>query len=105
MRVSTTRWLSGRWSTQAKMESIVMKAAWHWGSDSSIVKDPFGEPGRTLLYAGLLSTWGSVNSELMFFPFLWEGTISGDSDGYKWIYKPLALEMEHLYPQETFWRS
>jgi len=24
-------WLTGLWSTQAKVEGIVLKAAWHWG--------------------------------------------------------------------------
>jgi len=42
-----TCWLTGLWSTQAKMERIVLKAAWHWGSDSSVVNDPLGELGRT----------------------------------------------------------
>jgi len=28
-----TRWLSGLWSTQAKVEGIMLKAAWHWDSD------------------------------------------------------------------------
>jgi len=45
----------------------VLKAAWHWGSDSSIVNDPFGEPGSTLLYVGLMSTWGSMKVDLIFF--------------------------------------
>jgi len=66
--------------------------------------DSFGEPGSTLLYVGLVSTWGSLNRDLMFFPFSWEGSINGDSDRYKWMNKPLALEMEHLYPQEPCWR-
>ena len=83
----------------------MLKAAWLWGSDSSIVNDPFGEPGGTILYSGLLSTWGSVKGDLMFFPFSWEGSINGESDGYKWMNKPLVLEMEHLYPQEPCWRS
>jgi hypothetical protein len=52
------------------MEGIVLKAAWHWGSDSSVVNDPLGEQGRTLLYVGLLSTWGSVDGDLMYFPIL-----------------------------------
>jgi len=30
--------------------------------------DPLGEPGRTPLYVGLPSLWGSVDSDLMFFP-------------------------------------
>ena len=33
-----TRWLTGLWFTEAKVDSIVWKAAWHWGSDSSVVK-------------------------------------------------------------------
>jgi len=67
--------------------------------------DSFGEQGSTLLYVGLVSRWCSMNRYLMFFPFSWEGSINGDSDGYKWMNKPLALEMEHLYPQEPCWRT
>ena len=37
-----TRWLAGLWSTQAKVEGIVVKAAWLWGSDSSVLNDPWG---------------------------------------------------------------
>jgi len=44
------------------------RAAWHWGRDSSVVNDPLGEPGCTPLYVGLLSAWGSVDGDLMFFP-------------------------------------
>jgi len=54
-----TRWLTGLWSTQAKVEGIVPKVAWNWGSDSSVINNPLGEPGRTLLYVGLPSAWGS----------------------------------------------
>jgi hypothetical protein len=57
----------------------MVKAAWQWGSDSSVVNDPLGEPGRTLLYVGLLSTWDSVDSDIMFFPILEEGSFFGDS--------------------------
>ena len=64
------RWLTGFWSTQAKVEGIMPRAAWHWSSDSSVTNDPFGEPGRTPLYVGLLSVWGSVDGDLMFFPIL-----------------------------------
>jgi len=67
--------------------------------------DSFGEPGSTLLYVGLMSTWGSMKGDLMFFPFSWEGSINGDSDGYKWMNKPLALEMDHIYPQKPCWRT
>ena len=65
-----TRWLTGLWSTQARVEGIVPKAAWHWGRDSSVVNDPLGEPGRPALYVhvGFLSAWDSVDDDLMFFP-------------------------------------
>jgi hypothetical protein len=42
-----TCWLTGLWSTQDKVEGIVLKAAWHWCSNSSVVNDPLGELGRT----------------------------------------------------------
>ena len=63
-----TCWLMVLWSTQAKVEGIVARAAWHWGRDCSVVNDPLGEPGRTPLYVGLLSAWGSVDGDLMLFP-------------------------------------
>jgi len=37
-----TCWLTGLRSTQAKVEGIVVKAAWHWGSDCSVVKYDLG---------------------------------------------------------------
>jgi hypothetical protein len=74
-----THWLTGLWSTQAKVEGIVLKAAWHWGSDSSVINGPLGEQACTPLYAGLLSTWGSVGGDLMFFPILEESSILGTS--------------------------
>jgi len=43
----------GLWSTQATVKGIMMRAAWHWGRNSSVVNDPPGEPGP-------LPTWGSV---------------------------------------------
>jgi hypothetical protein len=70
-----TRWLTGLWSTQAKMEGIVLKAAWHWGSDCSVVNDPFGEPGSTPSY-GLPSAWGSVDGDRKFFPFFMGGLLN-----------------------------
>ena len=78
-----TRWLTRFWSAQAKVEGIVLKAAWHWSSDSGVVNEPLGEPGLTPLYVGLPSTWGSVNSDHMFSPLSWEGFLTGDSDRYK----------------------
>jgi hypothetical protein len=61
-----THWLTGLWSTQAKVEGIVLKASRHWGSDSRVINDPLGEPGHTPLYVGLLSAWGSVDSDYVF---------------------------------------
>jgi len=43
----------------------VLRAAGHWGSESSVINNPLGEPGRTQLYVGLLSTWGSVDGECL----------------------------------------
>ena len=60
-----TSCLTGLWSTQTKVEGIMLKAAWHWGSGSSVVNEPLGEPGHTPLYVGLPSVWGSVDSDLM----------------------------------------
>jgi hypothetical protein len=58
-----TRWVKKFWSTQAKMGGIVQKTAWHWGCDSRVVNDPLGKPGRTPLYVGLPSKWGSVDGD------------------------------------------
>ena len=56
----------------------MLKAAWHWGRDCSVKNDPLREPGRTPLYAGFLSTWGSVDGDQIFSPFfLWEGSLLG----------------------------
>jgi hypothetical protein len=63
-----TSWLMGVWSTQAKVEGIVLKAAWHGGIDSSVVDNPLGEPGWTPLYVGLPSAWGSVDGDFRFSP-------------------------------------
>jgi len=63
-----TGWLTGPWSTQAKVEGIVLKSAWHWGRDSSVVDDPLGEPGRTQMFVGLPSEWGSMDGDSMFSP-------------------------------------
>ena len=78
-----TRWLTGLWSTQAKMEGIMLKAAWHWGRDCSVLNDLLGEPGHPPLYVGLPSTWGSVDGDLIFFPFFVGGLLIGDPDRYK----------------------
>jgi hypothetical protein len=65
-----TNWLVGLWSTQAKVEDIVLRAAWHLGGDCRVVNDPLGEPGFTPLYVGLPSTWGSVDGDQIKCPFL-----------------------------------
>ena len=62
---------------------IVPKASWHWGSDSSVENDPLGEPGRTPLYVGLPSAWGSVVGDGMISPFSWKGSFFGGFDIYK----------------------
>jgi len=62
---------------------MVLKAAWHWGRDSSVINDPLGEPDHTQLYVGLPSAWDFVDGDLMFPPILWEGSLTGDSDRYK----------------------
>ena len=51
-----------------KVEGIMLKAAWHLGSDSSVLNTPLGELGRTPLYVGFLSVWGSMRSDRMFLP-------------------------------------
>jgi len=86
------------WSTQTIVESIVLKAAWHWGSDSNVVNDPFGEPDHTPLYVGLLSVWGCVDCDRMFSPYFMGRLLLGDTDRYKLIKKPLALGTERLSP-------
>jgi hypothetical protein len=78
MGVAMTCWLTGLWSTQAKVEDTVLRAAWHCGTDSNVINDPLGEPGRTPLYVGLLSAWGSVDGDI-FFPHFVGGLLFGDS--------------------------
>jgi hypothetical protein len=68
MGVAVTHWLTGLWSAQARVEGIVPRAEWHWCRGSSVINGPLGEPGHTPLYVGLLSVWGSMDGDLMFFP-------------------------------------
>jgi len=96
MRVTMTRWLTGLWSTQTKVEGIVLKAAWHWVRDCNVVNHPLGETGRTPFYAGLPSTCGSVEGDQMFSPFFLGRLLTEDSDRYK--NKQLALETKLLSP-------
>jgi hypothetical protein len=60
--------ITGLWSTQAKLEVIVLKTVWHWGRDSSVVKYPLGEPDGNPLHVGPMSAWGFLDGGLMFFP-------------------------------------
>jgi len=78
-----TRWLTGLWSTQAKVEGIVLKAAWRWSSDSNAVNNPLGESGRTPLFVGYPSACGSVDGDYMFSPHFVGWLLSGDSGRYK----------------------
>ena len=74
-----TRWLSGLWSTQAKVEGIMPKDAWYWGRDCSVLNDPIGEPGRAPFYVGPPSAWGSVGCDLIFSCMYVGGRLFGDS--------------------------
>jgi hypothetical protein len=40
------RWLC---FTEAKVEGIMLKGAWQWGSDSCVVEDTLGKPESTQL--------------------------------------------------------
>ena len=60
--------LTGLLSAQTKVEGIVLKAEWYWGSNNSVLSDPVEEPGRTPLFVGLPSAWGSVDGDHIFSP-------------------------------------
>jgi hypothetical protein len=53
-------------STQTKVEGIMLKAAFHWGSDSKVVNNPLKELCHNPLYVGLLYVWGSMDGKHMF---------------------------------------
>jgi len=72
-----TLWLTGLWSNQARVEAIMLKAAWHWCSDSSILNDLLGEPG-------LPSLRGFMDRDRIFFSRIsLEGSLTGHSDRYE----------------------
>ena len=54
--------------------------------NSSAVNYTLVEPGHTPLYVGLPSMWGSMYGDHKFSP------LTGDSERYEWMIKPLALE-------------
>jgi len=70
-------------ATQGKVEGIVLKAAWQWGSNSSVINDPLGDPGHIPLYVGFLYMCCSMDSDRMFPPTSWENSLTGDSERYK----------------------
>ena len=78
------------------MEGIILKAAGHWVSTTSVVNNRLGEAVHTSLYVGLPPVWHSVGGDC--FPYvLWESSLTGDSKRYEWMNKPMAKEMEHLF--------
>jgi len=56
----------------------VLKSVWDWCSDSSGVRNPSGEPGRTPLYVDLPSAWVSVDLTI-YFSVPWKSSLTGDS--------------------------
>jgi hypothetical protein len=106
LRVTATHWLMGLWSTQARVEGIVLKVTWQWGSDSSVVNDPLAESGRTpLAFRPRGAPWTVT---VCFPPISWRDSLTGVSERYKWMNKPLALETEHLFhkgPVGGTWRG
>jgi len=75
-----TRWLTGLWSTQAKVEGTVLKAAWQLGSDTSFINVLLVEPGHTTPFCPQGAPWMVT---VCFSSILWEGFLTGDSDRYK----------------------
>ena len=71
-----TRWLTTLWATQATVEGIVLKAARHLGSKSSVVNDPLGE--QTFRPRG--AQWTVTTC---FPPVSWESSLNGDSERYE----------------------
>jgi len=71
-----TRWVTGIWSAQAKVEAIVPIAARNWCSDNSTVNDSLGKPGGSPLYVGLPSAWGSVEGDRIFSPIFVGGLLN-----------------------------
>jgi hypothetical protein len=66
-----------------EVEGILLKTAWHWGSDCNVINNPLGKLGCTSLNVVLLSMWGSMDGDQILSPFFVGGLLTGDSDGYK----------------------
>ena len=73
-----TRWLTGLWFTQAKVEGILLKAACYWGSNSSVISNHLREPGHTPFRPRRVP-WAMTKQ---FFPVLWDSSLTGDSKKY-----------------------
>jgi len=52
----------------------VLKVAWHRGSNSTVVNDPFWELGRTPLNVDVPFAWGSVDGDHVFPMFRWRAS-------------------------------
>ena len=81
MGVATSLWLMGLWSTQAKVDGIVLTTAWHWSRGSSFVNYPCGEPGHTPLYVGL-RLHGALWTVTLYFSAYAGGFLFGDPGTY-----------------------
>jgi len=77
MRVTTTCWLTGLWSTKAKVGGIVLKAAWHWGSDSSVVNNPLWGTRPHPIVRRPSVHMGLRGGREYVFCFSWEGSLLG----------------------------
>jgi len=53
----------------------LLRAEWHWGSDSSVVNNSLGEPGCTALFVNFPSAWGSMDGHCILRPISWEGSL------------------------------
>jgi len=78
-----TRWLTGLWFTKAEVEGVVLKAEWHWGSDSSDVNHPLGKQFAHHCTYAFLPREAPWTVTVCFFSHLVEELLFGDSDRHK----------------------
>jgi hypothetical protein len=74
-RVTMTRWLIGLRSTQAKVEGIVPRVAWHWGINTSAISNHLREPGH-IPFRPRRVPWAMTKG---FFPVSWDISLTGGS--------------------------
>jgi len=74
-------WFCGR--SLAEVADSNLAAVWMSLVNVVCCQVEVGEPGRTPLYLGLPSAWGSVDGDHNVFHIFVEGSLTGDSDGYK----------------------